>query len=331
MVPAARCEPVPDHGDPKYLAPFLDEWRTQGESRFGRDNLPEYGDLVDPALLGERPTEKLATHPVTGFRATGEKGPLLDALRRDIAELQRYPDMYTTAEPFTDRVFLYALEHASLAYLGGMWTRNRYARDHAVSWAGLATDYAALVAANRTDQFRALLYSFAAGPATGTARFWRLRHGRYRLTLGPDADEDGRADTATRDETIEIVRGEPLAVTLPPRTAMVLELALVEPLDDLTARPDLAISGGTVRRDGDALVVTVHNLGLGAAPSATLAVVASDGRTLATIPVPALPAPVDLSPSVAELRVAARGATRLVLDPDRRVAELCETNNAVEF
>ncbi len=319
-------------GDLTYLQPLLDDFVKQGNSRWAIALLPDYAELLPDDTFGARRAELLAKHPVTAWRATGDKTALLDSLKKDIAELQRFPAMYTSAEVYTDRVFLYSLQNAALCYTGGMWTRNRYARDHGVSWSGLGTDYAALVRTNRPDHLRVLLYNFSDRPLKGTARLWRLAHGRYRLRLGPDADGDEDLDRASRDETVELARNSPVDVELPPKQVVVLDIQQVEALDDLLTRCDLAVSPLDLRVEGDTVSGHVHNLGAAPSPETVIALVNPGGKQVATAKVSALAAPTDLLPKTVpfQLKGLGQGAGwRVVADPDGRVAEIDEDNNAV--
>jgi hypothetical protein len=47
-------------------------------------------------------------------------------------------------------------------------------------------------------------------------RLWALDHGRYRLTVGPDADGDMQANGTPRSETLELARADAIELTLPP-------------------------------------------------------------------------------------------------------------------
>ena len=95
----------------------------------------------------------------------------------------------------------YALRNAATAYCGAFTTRNKIHHGLAVSWEGFGTDFAALVLAARYDRLKAAVYSFAAEPMHGALRTWRLRNGRYHVTVGPDADRDDAADhVAAGDE-----------------------------------------------------------------------------------------------------------------------------------
>lgn len=314
-------------GNQGYLAPLLEEWRAKGRSREGRSRLPEFAELLpEGALAPEQRTE----HHISRYRATGDRSALCDALRRDIGELQRFWAMYTSAEVFTDRVFLYSLINPALCYLGGSWTRNNYSRDHAVSWSGFGTDYAALVATNRREALKVLLYNLADRELAGQARLWRLEHGQFRLRYGLDRDGDDQIDELLREETLTLGRGSRLDLTLPARETAVLELTLLEGLDDLRLRPDLAISERELTRDGNRLRVLVHNLGAAASDPTDVVLVDPAGQVLSRAPLPAL-GPADLSSTVATVELtwppASPAGCRVVVDPEDVVAEIDEDNN----
>ena len=56
--------------------------------------------------------------------------------------------------------------------------------------------------------------------------------------------------------------------------------------------------------------MTVHSLGAVATPAGTLRVEDASGRTVASAAIPALPAPLDLRPKIAEVRVTLPAAVR---------------------
>jgi hypothetical protein len=256
-------------------------------------------------------------------------------LKGDIAELQRFMPMYTTCEPFTDRVFLYAITNAAICYTGGHATRNKYNHTHAASWEGFSTDYAAMVLQARRNEFRALVYNFADEPLTGRVRLWTLDHGMYELTVGTDADGDDEIDAAERTEQLEITRATPVQITLAPKAVTVLELKQLEQLDDIRLRPDLAIAAREISVENRTVSGIVHNIGGSDAPEFTVALVDAEGNAQATAKLGTLAAPVDLEPKRLEVRIdgvpADATGWRLVVDPDDAIAEVFEGNNAVEL
>jgi len=316
----------------KYLGPFFETFRKGSRNTSPHLILPELihrhrlgflsrkqlGDLV----RGEGAAETLVT---------GDKRPLIDALKADIAELQRYPAMYTTAEPYTDRVFLYAIRNAAIAYTGGYASRNKLHHTHAVSWSGFGTEYAAWVLKAAPDALKVLVYNFAAAPRSGQMRVWTLRHGRYRLRIGPDADRDDRMDRPATERTLDLARASALPVTLSPKQVTVIALTRERRLDDERLRADLALSAGEVRIEGRTVRAVAHNIGSRAVASFDAALVDAAGKVHVRKTLGPLAAPLDLVPkrlgfAIGPLPAGAKGLS-LVLDPDDRVPEIYEPNN----
>jgi hypothetical protein len=198
-----------------------------------------------------------------------------------------------------------AINNAAIAYTGGYETRNKFNHTHAVSYEGFGTDYAAFVLDPGPTTFRALLYNFAGRPLAGRVRFWTLLHGRYRLTLGPDANGDDRADRISREATVEVQRATPVAVSLPPRQVTVLELRQTERLDDELARADLALSPLQIEVHGNTVTGMAHNIGAADAPC-EVALVRPDGKVVARQSLGILRAPeeeacCDVTPGMGQL------------------------------
>jgi len=262
---------------------------------------------------------------------TGDKTPAIAALKEDIAEMQTFPVMYTTSEPFTDRVFLTAINNATMVYTGGYATRNKFNRSHAVSWSGFGTDYAAFVLRASPTHFKALLYNFSDKPMTGAARFWSLDHGEYALRVGPDANGDDQMDRVTSQRRLEIIRGAPVSLTLPPRKTLVFELEQKRPLDDLRKRPDLALSPLDTEIADGALRGFAHSIGARPTPATRIVLLDPKGHVRADVAIPSLDPPLDLKTRKAPYKL--RGLPKnhegwaVIVDPENDVKELCETNN----
>jgi hypothetical protein len=233
-------------------------------------------------------------------------------------------------------VFLASATRApSLAYTGGFGTRNKLFRSHGASWEGFGTDYAALVRTCRPDRFFALLYNFTTEPLEGSLRLWNAEHGRYQMTTGVDTDGDDIIDRGqTPPRQIEVVRGAPIAIALPPRQVAVIELVREERLDPLPLRADLALASREITVGADGLVEGVaHNIGSAAAPAVVVALVDAEGRRHGRVDLGRLEAPLDLRPrrlsfQLAGLPAGAEG-WQVVVDPADSVPEITEGNNAV--
>ena len=319
--------------DDRYIKPFLyafdegDYWANAERATvdiLARRELERYRQAL---------AQKLRGRGYLSYLLTGDKRELESALEDVIREFTRFRRMYTSAEPFTDRVFLYH-HNVDLCYLGGYARRNKFCPTHALSWEGFSTDYAALVEVNRRDHLQFAVFNFAREPRRGAFRVWQLKHGRYLLRVGPDENDDGQFDSVTREETLELARYSRVPLTLPPRRLTLVELTLREELDEITARPDLALSPREVRYDAarGSLRVVVHNIGAKPAPASTLAVRDAAGNTLAKAKIPPLDAPLDLLPRKTELTIeglAAAGPLTVVADPEGALPEICEENNVV--
>lgn len=317
-------------GDSRYVKPYVDYWTTTGRTESGAHHVPEVLQLglIPPANDGAAAPGNRWN---TVLYQTGDKRPLVDALRTDIEELQRFRHMYTTVECFTDRVFLYAAINPSIAYTGGYTTRNKLNHNYAISYDGFGTDYAALVTVATRDRLKVLLCNVSDRPISGRVHLWRLDHGEYRVTFGPDRDGDDQADALTLDQGREIVRGDALELTLPPKVVHVLELRQVRKLGGFHDRPDLAISPLELRVEPGKVTTRVHNIGARDAQQVIVAIVDRNGKELRRKQLGALAAPLDLVPKVVDVEFTdlpadlAGGA--IVVDPDNALEEIYEGNN----
>jgi len=321
-------------GDDKYLGPFFEAFAQGSRNTSPAALVPELYHRHGLGFLGEEKLRHLVRDGgVAATLVTGEKRPLIEALKADIAELQRYGAMYTAAEPFTDRVFLYAIRNAAVAYTGGYASRNKLHHTHAVSWEGLGTDYAALVRKARPDALKVLVYNFADRPLRGTMRVWTLDHGRYRLRVGPDADGDDRLDRPAREGTVELLRASPVALVLPAKQVTVVELTQEKRLDDIRLRADLALSRIEVRIEAGRVHAVAHNIGSRDVERFDAALVDAAGTVRVRKALGPLRAPTDLVPQrlpfTLELPRSPAEGWSLVLDPDGRVDEVYEGNNRI--
>ena len=316
----------------KYLAPFFEAFEKGSRSTSPHLILPELIHRHGLAFLPKaRLRDLVRGEGAAETLVTGLKRPLIDALKADIAELQRYPAMYTSAEPYTDRVFLNAIRNAAIAYTGGYASRNKLHHTHAVSWAGLGTNYAAMVLKAGPDELRVLVYNFAATPADGRMRVWTLACGRYRLRMGPDADGDDKPDRASAERSVDLSRGSVLPVTLPPKTVTVIELTQQRRAGDERLRADLALSPREVRVKDGRVHAVAHNIGSRRAATFDAVLVDPAGKVRARTSLGPLAAPLDLVPrrlafTIGPLPPGAKGWS-LVLDPDNRLPEIYEPNN----
>ncbi len=327
----------------RYLSPFFEAFEKGSRNTSPHLILPELIQRHGLEFLGPKLKELVAGEGAAETLVTGDKGPLIEALKKDIAELQRFPAMYTTSEPFTDRVFLNAISNAAIAYTGGYATRNKLPHTHAVSWEGFGTDYAALVLRAKRGHLKALVYNFADKPLTGRFRPWTLDHGLYALRLGPEDNGGGgtglrpvapTGGTPVPPTPFEVLRATAIPLTLPPKATTVVELVQTKRLEPEWERPDLALSPREVRFEGKTFHGIAHNLGSRAVESFDAVLLDREGKERARKTLGPLEAPLDLVPrrlpfALDGVPPGAQGWS-VVLDPDSRVPEVFEGNNRLE-
>ncbi|MFW5868393.1 MAG: hypothetical protein ACOCX2_11290, partial [Armatimonadota bacterium] len=322
-------------GETKYARPFMDQF-AEGKATFRvADSLAEFyqagllDDLDDETLRALEEKE-----PYLAVLRRGDRGPLVEALREDIAHMQRFKYMYTEAEQFTDRIFLNAINNAAKAYCGAYTTRNKFAHGLSASWEGFGTDFAALVLDARNDRLKVAVYSFADEPVEGGLRVWRLEHGRYRVAVGPDADGDDALDAPVEAREMELRRYSRVPITLQPGQVTIIEIEQAEALEPVYDRPDLALSPlDTVVEDG-AVRGVAHNIGHAPATGAVVALVSAEGEVVASETLTDIPGiGEDLEPVRVEYQLTGvpdeAAGWRVIIDHGETVDEIYEGNNAV--
>jgi hypothetical protein len=319
----------------KYARPFLDAYENGWNRYTVARMIPE---MYQAGLLEELSEEQMAAledaAPYLAVLRRGDRAPLVEALRNDIAHLQRFKYMYTEAEQFTDRIFLDSINNAASAWCGAFTTRNKFTHALSASWDGFGTDIAALVLEAGEDRLKAAVYSFANEPMTGGLRVWRLEHGRYRVSVGPDADGDDQIDGDAQPREMELLRYSRVPLTLQPGQTTIIEVEQVEALEPIHDLPDLALSPlDTVVEDG-AVRGVVHNIGHAGTDSAVVALISAGGEVVASETVTDIPGiGEDLQPVRVQYELTGMpdDATgwQVAVDHAETVDEIYEGNNAV--
>lgn len=322
-------------------APGSPAWaqaRVQGWNL--RDTLAQYrwleGDTAfDDLLL------PVAT-PAVRFLITGDRAVYEASFARTARSLRDNFALRTSEVIMTDRAGLGGAAATFAAYTGGvrLW-RSSGLPTMAVTWIVPDPDFAALVTEAGPGRLRARLYHFHEEPIDVGLRLWRLRPGRYALRAGEILPGDGgRPDRHARGPAREVEilhRGETVTVPVPPRTPYAVDLVLLAAREVPPRAPDLAIArrdiDGIRSRGGVTLRVRVHNVG--SADARDVRVRAEDPRrhAVAETAIDHLPAPRDLTPSMRRVEIHLAGADaagpfRVVLDPEDRIFEIFEGNNA---
>jgi len=258
---------------------------------------------------------------------------LVEELKEVVRQQIRNRWLLTEAEPYTDRIPLPGRRLLSNMFLGDWTSGKSHVPGHWVSWEGGGLDYAALILDAKPDHLKALVHSFHDREQPMTMRAWRLPHGRYDVSIGIDRDGDNKPDEQIGRKEKELWRYDgAVEFTAQPGQTVVIELTLLEELDDVRTRPDLAIGFDDVKAEEGAVVVTVHNIGGSASPPSRIEVRSSGGDVLGVAEIPLLEPPHDLQPKTTKVRIQLTSGAkpaRIALDPTNEIPEITEANNEV--
>lgn len=320
-------------GDAKFIEPLhVNDPPPEQVVRRAEETLRSFqvADLSD----GSWTPDQSETTLYEAWKTTGDKRWLVEEFKECVRQQERTRWLLTEAEPYTDRISYPGRTLLAMTYLGGFTSGKSHVPGHAVSWEGGGTEFSALVLDARRDHLKVLVCSFAPRAREMRLRVWALAHGRYRLVAGLDSDADDQPDSNVSEETLELARYSAVCFTAPSCQSLILDLSLIEELDPITTRPDLAIGPEDVCPDGDKLGVTVHNVGAAPTPPAILQVQDAWGRIVCEAGIPPIEAPFDLKPRRAQVEVflsqPPKNRWRVVLDPNNRVREIAEVNNTAE-
>jgi hypothetical protein len=302
-------------GDARYLRP-IDTILAKG----GLGALSQFDDNGF-ALLPDGPAwlARATTSATSGFSRyaawlkTGDTAQLEKLHEDAIVDKTQHMDMMTQGHWWTDRVEI-ASDILQRERLGGVaLVRGNYWPGHLVSWRFAepegAQKVALLVANDRADHFYLTAYNTSDHAQAATMTGWDIPAGAWVMQAG-----DGTQRTVTLERSASL----PLSFA-PGQTT--LDFRLAKAGAPVEQRPDLGIGQDDVTVEPGHVAVVVHSLGAVATGGGTLRLLAPDGRVLASAAVPALPAPLDLQPRTATLRlalpagVAARGLTLRVALP----------------
>lgn len=302
-----------------------------------RDRRADWGKrLVEVAQRGGTPG---FAHFVA-WETTGDKR-FLEALAADGAR-RKAQRMYLMTEGhwWSDRVTAPS-EHLQRARLGGvaLW-RNQTVPGNTVSWRFAdpegAVTVGVLLPQPRPDRFKVIAYNLGKTPQRATMTGWNVTAGRWRMRQGIDTSGNDVPDRGVSERQVAFEKSASVDVVFPPRRAYVIEFELEEATDPVELRPDLGIGRDDVRVSDDAIEFTVHSLGHVATPAGVALLQDVRGRELARTTIPPLPAPNDLIPKTAVVRlplpagVRRDGARlRVMLEGDQR--EVTLLNNLIDL
>lgn len=274
------------------------------------------------------------------WQLTGDKSRLESLYARQSEECALLDYINTEGSLWIDRV---GVPYSDLqrARLGGIaLVRGSVFPGHVVSWsfASPATEQsvAILVPNSTTTTMKVIAYNLETVPVRATMTGWNVDPGIWEISQGIDTDSDDAANGPVETRTAPFERSQSIDLTLPPRVTTVLTLTLKTPGTPYWARPDLGIDPQDVTVDGHTVHVRVHSLGSVEAPATTVVLRNAKGQPIATTAVPALAAPLDLTPKTTDVTLTVPVGIPLEhatveLNPDHGIEEITRMNNVVKW
>jgi len=318
-------------GGPDVLHTFWAAWRfSGGEARYlqpldyrvrraGPDGLSLLNENFLDAL-GKRASwgaelATLADKPDTvpdfahyvAWESSGDKRYLETLYRSETREKLQNFYMNTEGHWWSDRVESPTV-NLQRARLGGVaLKRNQTYPGNTVSWRfddpEAAVQVALLLPQPRPDRFKVIAWNGSGKPQRALMTGWNVTAGHWRMRSGVDRNGDDAIDGKAQVREFDFARSTATDVVFA-RGATVMEFELVQATDPVELRADIGIGRGDLRRDGNAIVATVHSLGHLDAPAGSAVLMDARGRELARTAFGPLPAPRDLLPKTQQVRLA---------------------------
>jgi len=331
--------------DKKYLLPFSDDPPTalrlinsdaldilNVRDTWGKQLLhTKAPDVRNDAGVASETNEHLA------WQLTGDTKHLNNVYTSQIETAENRKFINTEGSLWIDRIYFNNGE-LQRARLGGVaLMRNYDYPGNVVSWQFDAPanqkSVAIMIPQGTPDHIKIIAYNLDKLPVKAHMTGWEIDPGKWEMTQGTAAKEDGPlAGKTTR--TVAFERSSELPVTFAPGTTTVIELTLKEKGVPYWSRPDLGIDPDDVKVTGGTVNVTVHSLGAIDAPAAKVVLRDRSGKVLATTSTPELKAPVDLYPKIATVTLTPpdnadlKGAS-VTIESSGSVPEITQRNNRV--
>ena len=308
------------------------------QSSWGRDlaKAADAGKGGEARDSGARPAD---FDRFIAWQMTGDKRYLEDLYASEITTDLNRMFMVTEGELWSDRVELFS-DLLQRSRLGGMaLRRNQIYPGHLVSWRFSGSPTAAenvgiLIQNAAPTHFKVIAYNLTGAPIAATMTGANIEAGQWTMSSGIDANNDDKADGATKPKTIRFEKDTSINLVFAPHKTIVMEFTLAAPAPPTSARPDIGIGPADIHAGGGMLDVTVHSLGAVATPAGTLTLFNAAGKPVAKVPVPPLEAPLDLKPRTTTVHLVVPAKTalahaRLALSLSGNPAEITMRNNGV--
>jgi len=231
--------------------------------------------------------------------------------------------MVTEGHWWSDRVELFS-DLLQRSRLGGMTLRrNQMYQGNLVSWRFAqpiaAENVAILIHDPLPTKFAVEAYNLSAKPIAATMTGWMIAPGTWKMS--------GKGIKA---RTFAFERSAGVNLSFAPHKPTLVNFELVSPEPSTANRPDIGIGPDDVKLEAGHVAVTVHSLGAVDAPAGTATLVDAKGKTLASIAIPPIAAPLDFEPKTARVELPLKpGALRVRIALDGGVKEITRLNNEV--
>jgi hypothetical protein len=271
------------------------------------------------------------------WEMTGDK-KYLEELYGD--ELQRQAEtMYTRTEGhwWSDRVDMDS-QYLQRSRLGGVGlVRGNITPGNTVSWRFPdpegAMKVAILVPNPTRDHFKIIAYNVTGKPVKASMTGWNVAAGQWEMKSGVVKGDGDTIGPKIAGKSITFEKTATVDVVFAPKQTTVLEFTLKTPGPEVENRPDVGIGSDDVKITGDGIDVTMHSLGALDTPAGTIELIDGKGKVVAKAATPTLPAPIDLQPHTAVVKLAlpakfnpAGARVRVALSG---VKEITQMNNQV--
>jgi hypothetical protein len=314
-------------GDKKYLVPILSSTgraAAPGEVSHGAGggDIRTLGDMNENLLdaLDKRGTWgadalKRANAGKTddmdlyiAWEMTGDKKYLEQLYGQEMQVAAQRMYMQTEGHWWTDRVEIHS-DFLQRTRLGGIpLERNAIYPGNTVSWRFAdpngAVNVAILLPGPTRDKFKVIAYNVTGKPIKAVMTGWNVTAGQWVMRSGIVSGAGNALAANVKGKTITFEKSVSVNVVFAPKKTTVLEFELQKAGEPVETRPDLGISADDVKFANGVVEVTVHSLGAQPAPAGTVSILDAKGRVVAKAATPSLPAPTDLTPHTAVVRIA---------------------------
>ena len=249
------------------------------------------------------------------WQATGDTSYLNKVYASQIQTAHEREFINTKGSLWIDRVYFNNGE-LQRSRLGGVALMRNYCYPgNAVSWKFEAPandqSVAILVPEATPDHVKIIAYNLDSAPVKARMTGWEIDPGQWTMTQGTQkgiGNASPAADAPVQNiearSAVPFERSKDIDITFAPRTTTVIELKLASKGVPYWSRPDLGIDPEDVKVEGSRMTVTVHSVGAVDAPASKVVLRDHDGKTIATVSVPALKAPADLTPKTTQVTLA---------------------------